>query len=377
MNHYLKNIAAKNLNQMEVIQPRLASRFEPAPQRILPAQRSLKSSVSKDGEPTISSDEYALDNHARVTARNLVRSRSALADQDPDSPGPETLLVTESGAVRLQSSQNRNIPPISEKKMPFSPSGQGEGDMQANFETARQTSPPPEEMVSSKSSISGSLGMASSPRTAPARKMVKKAIEKMGLEYRPSPQKPSPFDPIEEEKTSREWESGNELKLTERTSRGPRREKIVPLPIPEGKQVSLEQKPDPILKVVDRPASKIRQRKEKIVPIASIEADENKSGAEHSIKQKTGEPIVGTKPMTLSASPGMVTAQPYVKSYFRQEVNKILDKMAKPETTAPVQVTIGRIEIRATPASATPQRKRVDHPVMSLEDYLKIKRGSL
>ena len=64
-------------------------------------------------------------------------------------------------------------------------------------------------------------------------------------------------------------------------------------------------------------------------------------------------------------------------SYFRPKRNEISDKVAKPETSAPVQVTIGRIEIRATPETAKPQRKRADPPVMSLEDYLKNKSGSL
>ncbi len=363
MNHYLKNIAAKNLNLMEVIQPRLASRFEPAPQHILPAQKSLQSSVSRNGEyiaedeyaqDNDASNHYALNNHAKVTAKNLVRSRPALVAGDPDSHGPETLVETEStGAARPQSPQKRSMPPISEKRMPFSSSGQAEGDMQANFETSRQPSLPSEGegMTSDRSSILRFSGLASSRKTAPAREMVQKAIEKIGLEYQISPEEPSPFAPIEE--------------------------KTIPLSIPEGKHVSPEQKTDLILKVVDRSASKIGQRKEEVMPHVSIEKNEQKSGTEHGIRQKTGELIAGTKPSKPLVSPGMVAAQPYVKSYFRSEGNGILDMVAKPETSASVQVTIGRIEIRATPATATPQRKRADHPVMSLEDYLKIKRGSL
>ena len=385
MNHYLKNIAAKNLNLMEVIQPRLASRFEPAPQHILPSQKSLQSSKSRNGE-YIAEDEYAqdndasnhysLDNHAKVNAKNSVRSRPALVAGDPNSQGPETLEETEStGAARPQSSQKRSMPPISEKRMPFSPSGQVDRDMQANFETARQSSPPPEEMTSDRSSVSGSSGLPSSRKTAPAREIVQKAIEKIGMEYQISPEEPSPFAPIEEEQTSREL--GNERRPTRRTPRGQRREQIFPLSIPEGKQVSLEQKPDLILKAINRSSYRIRQRIEEVLPHASIEKNEQKSGTEHGIRQKTGDPIADIKPLMLSVSPGMVAAQPYVKSYFRSKGNEILDKVEKPETSAPVQVTIGRIEIRATPATTTPQRKRADHSVMSLEDYLKIRRGSL
>lgn len=382
MSHYLKNIAAKNLNLTEVIRPRLASRFEPAPKHILPAERSLQ---GPDGEPAIALHVYAqdndasnynsLDNHAKATAKNLVRSRSALADQDPDSSGPATLAETESNrARRPQSSQKRSMLPIYERKMPFSPSVQSEGDMQANFETARLNFLPPEEITSGHSSISGSFGMASSPGTDNAREMVQKAKEKIGREYQTSPQEPSPFAPIEEDQTTSRL--GNEMKSTGRTSRGPRQEQIVSLSIPEGKQVSSE-KTDLILKVVDRSISEIRQRKEEVASHGSIEKNEQKIGTERSIRQKTAELIAGLKPLMPLVSPGMVAAQPYVKSYFKQEGNEIPYKVANPENSAPVQVTIGRIEIRATPATATPQRKRADPPVMSLEDYLKIKRGSL
>ena len=65
--------------------------------------------------------------------------------------------------------------------------------------------------------------------------------------------------------------------------------------------------------------------------------------------------------------------QPRVKSYYEPKRWK-MEKVEKPEAMAPVQVTIGRIEIRATTASAPRQRIRADPPVMSLEDYLKIKR---
>ena len=342
MNHYIKSIAAKNLHLMEVIQPRLASRFEPTSQRFLPDERSLHNSMSRDVEPTNSADQfaqdhdasnhYAPDSYTKVAARNIVvRSSPALAAGNPDSPGPEALV----------------------EKEPFSSSGQAEGDMQANFETSRQPSLPSEGegMTSDRSSILGFSGLASSRKTAPAREMVQKVIEKIGLEYQISPEEPSPFAPIEE--------------------------KIIPLSIPEGKHVSPKQKTDLILKAVDRSAYKIGQRKEEVMPHVSIDKNEQKSGTEHGIRQKSRELIAGTKPSKPSVSPGMVAAQPHVKSYFRSEGNEILDKVAKPETSAPVQVTIGRIEIRATPATATPQRKRADHPVMSLEDYLNIKRGSL
>ncbi len=371
MNHYIENIAAKNLHLMEVIQPRLASRFEPAPQHILPAQRGLQSFVSKDREPANAadrysqdhddrdaSDHYSPDRYARVAARNIVGSSSALEVRDPDPSGHESIVETEKS---------------------FSSPVRGEGDTPASFEVARQTPSAPEEMTSGRSSIYRFSGLASPPETAPVPGTVQKVLEKNGLENRPPMEGPAPFAPTEEEQISRELSYGG--KSTERiTSDGRRSDKIVLFPSKEEKPVFPEQKPNLDLKSLDRLASRIVQREEEIMPIASIEVNEKKSGesgAKRDIRHKVVEPIAGIKPLMPSISPVMAASQPNAKSYFGPKRNEISEKVAKPETSASVQVTIGRIEIRAAPATTTPQRKRTEPPVMSLKDYLKNKRGSL
>jgi hypothetical protein len=377
MNHYIKSIAAKNLHLMEVIQPRLASRFEPTPQRFLPAESSLRKSVSRDVEPINSADQfaqdheasnhYAPDSYTRVAARNIALRSPAAGN--PDSPGPEALVDAESTvAARPQRKQDRTIQPIFAPKERFSSLGQGDGDLQANFETSRQSSLPSAGMISDRSSILGFSGLVSSPETAPALEAVQKVTGNIGLENRSSREEPSPSATSEEEQTSRKL--SYERKSTSRTSEGTRPEEIVPISDPEQKQ-------NLSLKAVDLPVIRIMQREEEIVPMASIEDIEKKRGIVGGVRHETVVPIARIKPLSQPVSPGMVAAQPYVKSYFKKERNKILDRAAKPEQAAPVQVTIGRIEIRATPTTAIPQRKHAEPSVMSLEDYLKIKRGSL
>jgi hypothetical protein len=46
---------------------------------------------------------------------------------------------------------------------------------------------------------------------------------------------------------------------------------------------------------------------------------------------------------------------------------------AQPEPT--IQVTIGRIEVRATPPAQPPPKQRSAPPVMSLEEYLRQRSG--
>lgn len=177
MNQYLNNIAAKNLHQMEVIQPRLASRFEPTPNYILPAQRSLQSSVSGDDGPLSLSDIFALDqdapNHyasdryARVTARKIAGSSPPLVAGDPDSYGHETIDETESAkAAGRQSQPNKDLSPISEMKKLFSSSGQSQSEISAiqpsSLETVDPMLSPPAGTTSESSSIYASSGMSSS-----------------------------------------------------------------------------------------------------------------------------------------------------------------------------------------------------------------------
>jgi hypothetical protein len=200
--------------------------------------------------------------------------------------------------------------------------------------------------------------------------MVEKVIEKARSEHQPSLDGPMPFTPVEEKQIPRE-PSYEQEPIERRTSESRRPEKFVPHAFVEEELVSMKQKPN--REALDRPASENTRPEEGIVPFALVEGNKKRSVIRH----KTGELIVSIKPLTQSISPGMVVAQPYVKSYFRPKRDEILDKVAKPETTATVQVTIGRIEVRATQAAAIPQRKRAEPPVMSLEDYLKIKRGSL
>ena len=107
MNNYLKNIAAKNLHVMEVIQPRLASRFEPVLHHALPISWSLQNSLQGDDGPSCAADElsqypgelnqYPLNLQPRVVARqdvarNMVRSipniaarEQGLSGQDPSA----------------------------------------------------------------------------------------------------------------------------------------------------------------------------------------------------------------------------------------------------------------------------------------------------
>ena len=70
--------------------------------------------------------------------------------------------------------------------------------------------------------------------------------------------------------------------------------------------------------------------------------------------------------------PAMAILQPQVTLYYEPPASAPPEAPARPEPAPTIQVTIGRIEVRATPPPAPPpQRQRSASPVMSLDEYLR------
>jgi hypothetical protein len=73
------------------------------------------------------------------------------------------------------------------------------------------------------------------------------------------------------------------------------------------------------------------------------------------------------------AVPLPVVARPQVRPYPEPELSSAAEPAAKPEPT--IQVTIGRIEVRATSAASPPRKQMPTAPMLSLEDYLRQRNG--
>jgi hypothetical protein len=100
------------------------------------------------------------------------------------------------------------------------------------------------------------------------------------------------------------------------------------------------------------------------------------TGIEVSVQQGTQATIQAIHPSTKGPSP----TQPRVIPDLRPAAPPapmVPARVSIPERQpAPtIQVTIGRIEVRATPSSASPPQPRRSIPPMSLEEYLRAKRG--
>lgn len=366
---------------MEMIQPRLAAHFEPALHYVLPTRWGLQNTSSwDDGRSDVAdqnlqgldkSNNHTLNLNPRVVARNIVRSIPIIAARERDLSGQDPSAEIGSSRTSRQEGRQRrqrnSMQTLSELKEPSIQPGLREGAKPNDFGSARIT-PQPEETPSRRSSIFASSRMASPSDPSPELREVRKAERKAGRERRHEPEKAAPFALVEEEHPSEEPVHLKMLNVRRKLDGLQPEETVLPS-IPEEKRLLMKPDPEP----VDRPAPRIIRPEAEIVPLGSIRENENR-GIEDGFGHKNVEPNIGIKSSVPSASSGIIRVQPRVKSYFETKRNEISEKVEKPEAVAPIQVTIGRIEIRATTTSATRQRIRADPPVMSLEDYLKIKR---
>ena len=84
-----------------------------------------------------------------------------------------------------------------------------------------------------------------------------------------------------------------------------------------------------------------------------------------------GEP----QPLAVASKAPSVIVQPQIKRYVKPILPTPAKSVEKPEPAPTIQVTIGRIEVRATPPSP-PSRKQTSVPsIMSLEEYLRRRQG--
>ena len=421
MNHYLKNVVARNLHQTNVIQPRLTSRFEAETHYIPPSSDWRSSNLG----------------NMRSNARDGVdqgrhSNNSVFVEGDPDFPSRRAPAETQGALTASQQSKKNRDQPTSEAANISLLRGQTQTTMPDQIETLHESASVPEETASDRLSSAWSSGGASDRKF----KKDSKVMDRDQPEYQLSPEQSMIFCPIDEiQNISELSEPIYERKPIRDKLPGQRYEKNIPLASGEAepdnriygskpigdeldggrseKKVPLasgeEELGEPIyghkpidhksedkrseknairasgqenrgsmekkegLKALDRPEP---GPEEEIVPSTVVEEDNNGILREYGIGHKSGEPIM-KDPLKTLVSSGMIGARPHVKSYFGPQENEASHDVAKPKTDPPVIVTIGRIEIRANSEVAAPQRRRTVPPAMSLEDYLKNKRGRL
>jgi hypothetical protein len=85
------------------------------------------------------------------------------------------------------------------------------------------------------------------------------------------------------------------------------------------------------------------------------------------IAHSESPPVQPTRP----SAPATTAVEPRVTPYVKPSARARAEPAATPKPAPTIQVTIGRIEVRATPPPAPPQKQRSAPPVMSLDEYLR------
>jgi len=359
-------------------------------------------------------------------------NNSVFVEGDPDFPSRRAPAETQGALTASQQSKKNRDQPTSEAANISLLRGQTQTTMPDQIETLHESASVPEETASDRLSSAWSSGGASDRKF----KKDSKVMDRDQPEYQLSPEQSMIFCPIDEiQNISELSEPIYERKPIRDKLPGQRYEKNIPLasgeaepdnriygskpigdeldggrsekniPLASGEaelgepiyghkpidhksedkrseknairasgqenRGSMEKKEG--LKALDRPEP---GPEEEIVPSTVVEEDNNGILREYGIRHKSGEPIM-KDPLKTLVSSGMIGARPHIKSYFGPQENEASHDVAKPKTDPPVIVTIGRIEIRANSEVAAPQRRRTVPPAMSLEDYLKNKRGRL
>jgi hypothetical protein len=319
MNDYLSNLVARSFALGEVVQPRPVSLFEPIPVPSMPAFEDI-GSLETDKESVSESPNYDTHFHVHDLPEQYSLSPRSIVNEENESlearnsPLPTPTQKEEQGSPReLQSSQSAPI-------------------------TTSLSNPVP------KSHRDRST-------TQPLRSLLVTPAKDIG---------PS-FEPVIRQG---EGEQDALSSGSTETIRGEANEEPVTPPKERKSRLGLE----PIL-----PHMVVSS-----IDASSTEMDEGHPTAE------TAPPAVErgkrSHPQPPNSSPGAlippaitpVVARPRAKSNEGQPSQNLTGPAGSPEATPTVHVTIGRVEVRATPPPNPPQKvQRNRAPIMSLDEYLR------
>ncbi|MDD1759648.1 MAG: hypothetical protein LUQ44_03490 [Methanothrix sp.] len=362
MNNFLKNIVARNLNQMDVIQPRLAGRFEPVPLLSMPVRDRV---YLYDG----------LDKGDGWQTRDIKGSNHYPRDLETEVPGKKKSgLIFSTSAMEQEGLQHQSKPGFMDTRKSSHASGKEEGSLRQDIHADSIASTLPEETIFNRSSVRAPLRREKSQEILQPSEIMLEPVGEARDRLLSPKREIAPFAAAIKE------DSYNEpVNLRERAGKGsdvlPPGEKASR--IQEEEQISLMPEPEKSLKKGGILLSRIISREIEFMPLQPIEVDDTEKRMEVRIGWDSSEPAASIEPSVPPASPVLTRVRPRLKSYFEPKREEMPENTAIREVTQPVQVTIGRIEVKATNESAKPQRVRASPPVMSLDDYLKIKRGSL
>jgi hypothetical protein len=374
MSDYLSNLAAKTLGLTTVVQPLLSSLFEPSRAALRPPAEPFD-----DGELELSLDESSYETIATGPRRRTQKRRSTSIPEAPDTEESDdqspTVRREWRDGLSLSARQFSDLPLASatfDSRPPTIDSRQRTFNLRQPTIDSRQPAVDSEELDTRTTSASGNgplqgQGLSELPGTVyrqgdnlTSRRAAieENQPERIAVQIQPERQRPAALR--EDERAAL---SGP---LVPRDEPG----RIVPQNIAER---STQGSGADGLDDSDRLASSAGPSSSATIVPESVALIVTERVGEGPTSSPSASRYLERRPIASAALsvPGPLTAQPSVRSYLKPITSAAaIEQAAEPQSPPTIQVTIGRVEVRATSQPAPAAKQKAAPPVMSLDQYL-------
>jgi len=394
MKNYLGNLIARHLNQAEVLQPRLASRFEPQTNTLQaePLQPDISEGEAGGPDTEFSASEVTLaPQRDNAVERPPVQAKPTVTTFESVAPRP-VIQNTDATPLlqpqRLQPAISVSPPPVD--AAPISAESTAPAFVLHQPREQPTALPAPDPSPSAKEpqrtsavaavaltdDLTEDVLPASSPAPVTKKNSQRVATTKPVVVTKPAPLlAPSPSSRVD-------FQTQVPTTNAASSSVSHIQNKLSSLPVANSPHTEIQRRLEPARRQnVEIPAAS-ESSSPVVLPATVAPAAEpvkvsavitSETESHISSKQSVGFSEEVRPPLQTERAPALETS--VVSAQRNDQVNArrhFVDEVASVDNGPTVNVTIGRIEVRATakPPEAQPQKQRREHQVLSLDEYL-------
>jgi hypothetical protein len=339
VNNYLSSIAARALNPVPPVRPRLRGRFDPAP----------------------------LINEAAVDRLDVTPAES-LASEPPVEINRRATFENQRGRRHAQPRQPFDVA-IEPDALPLPPR-----DSEASSDSKRDIS----ELPPQSPTIQMPIAKATIPKTQPTRPV--SVAEAAPIESHIEHAK-EVAPAIQTTRVSASSSAGSRVKIIATAVREPNSDAQAQPDLAASRPHSLTTDRPPLQHSEEQRALEPRtdqpklphQREIKTIVVREQKILERSAHARHSSPSALTVPALSSssQPARGDAKPSPVVVQSRIAPLVEKGAESFSLSRPVPQPQPTVRVTIGRVEVRAVQSSQSPAKPRTTPPVMNLDDYLR------
>jgi hypothetical protein len=311
MSNYLENLIGKNFNRLAIARPRLASRFESLPQGSGPAAGQSAALQSREQQALADGDTPPQDRPARMNQEAPANPRLTPADRLAEAP--ETTFWRGKQALPVSRQEGH-------QRQRVAPQTAGPGHSEPPSQNPVGTGKRPEEF-SAQRLAAAKLNLFSAPPGPQTDRVIGE------------PEKPDRRPAVQPVEPAHRFNQTSQVKAETHLPEAPNRGSSA------------------IRRPINAPQAEARERDAEPIDRAFARQSD----------RRTVEPRAALRRESQLSGEGQ-----------RRPLEKAAGQAEAPALPPTINVTIGRIEVRATaPPSAAPRQQKRTAPTMSLEEYLR------